>query len=149
MPQIPKKLILFFIVFSFIGFLDAAYLTVQHYTQGILPCYVFKGCDLVTSSPYATIAGFPIALLGAFYYLTILLVSILFLDTSNTKLLRVLANLPILGFLVSLFLVYLQLFVIHAICFYCMTSAISSTLLFVFGYYIIRLKRKVGGRNNL
>jgi uncharacterized membrane protein len=138
---IPKWLIILFICLSFVGFLDAAYLTVEHYTQGILPCYVFKGCEKVTTSQYSTLAGVPISLFGAIYYLTIFISGILFLDTKSQKWLSVLGYLPILGFLASLGLIYLQLFVIKAICLYCVISAISSTTLFIMGLYLLRLKK--------
>lgn len=84
----------------------------------------------------------PVSLIGAIYYLTILISTLLFVDTKNTKALLALSYLPVAGFAVSLLLVFLQLFVIQAICFYCVISAISSTLLFILGLKILKLTRK-------
>lgn len=143
MPR-PHKLILAgFIVFALIGFLDASYLTIQHYNNGILPCYVFTGCDLVTSSSYAVVAGIPISLLGAIYYLAIIISGILYLDTGIKKALRVLINLPIVGFLATLWLLFLQLFVIKAICFYCVISAITSTFIFILALWFRKISLHV------
>ncbi|MDP3901661.1 MAG: vitamin K epoxide reductase family protein [bacterium] len=142
MPQVSKWLLVTFIVFSFLGFLDATFLTIQHYQQGIAPCYVFTGCDEVLYSEYSTIIGVPVALLGAIYYLFILITSIFYFDTGRSFALKIMAYVPILGFLASLGFVYLQLFVIQAICFYCMLSATLSTLLFILGIlFMLKLKR--------
>lgn len=127
-----KKLVLVgFLIFGLIGFLDSVYLTFQHYNRGILPCFIFEGCEKVVSSSYATVAGIPISIFGAVYYLVLLAVLILFFDTGNKKALFMLTNLPIAGFVASLYLLFLQLFIIKAICFYCIVSLVSSTALFV------------------
>ncbi len=141
MPKLFKWILAGFVVLGLIGFLDASYLTIQHYNNGILPCYVFTGCDKVTSSSYAVVAGVPVSLLGAIYYFAILIVAVLFLDTRNKKVLRILTTLPIAGFLASLWLLFLQLFIIKAICFYCVISASTSTLLFVLALWFKKLTK--------
>lgn len=118
--------------FSLVGFLDATYLTIQHYRGVGLECAVLKGCEEVTASQYAVISGVPMALLGAIYYLSILLLTAVYLDTRHRYILQVVRSLTSLGFLVSLILVYLQVFVIHALCFYCLLSALTSMALFAF-----------------
>jgi uncharacterized membrane protein len=131
MTKLSKWILAGFIVFSLIGFLDAAYLAIQHYNSGILPCYIFTGCDRVTTSSYAVIAGVPVSLLGAIYYLAILITAILYIDTGIRKILYALRNLPVIGFLATLWFLFLQFFIIKAVCFYCVISAITSTLLFI------------------
>lgn len=116
---------------SIIGFFDAAYLTIQHYTQFTLPCTITHGCDLVTKSEYSQIMGVPVALLGALYYLAIFLAAYIIIETKKTEYLRFIAIATTFGFLFSAWFVYLQLFVINAICQYCMLSAITSTTMFV------------------
>ena len=128
---------------SFIGFFDAAYLTVQHYQQGIVPCIVFEGCEEVLASKYAQVGGIPTSLIGAIYYLAIFISTLLFVDRKNPFALKVIGYLPIAGFTVSLFLVYLQIFVIKAICTYCVVSAVSSTILFVLGLKVLKFKSKI------
>src|SRR3989344_7528993 len=108
-------------IFAIIGFADAVFLTTQHYLGNIPPCSVVEGCETVLTSPYATLLDIPVALFGILFYLIILI-----------KPNRLLA---FCGFLASLALLYLQLFVIKAICLYCMVSLVTSTGIFVSVWY--------------
>jgi uncharacterized membrane protein len=119
------------LIFSLIGFLDATYLTIQHYRGFWLECGPVLDCDAVMTSQYAVIGGVPLALLGAVYYLVIFLLTVAYYDRKHPYLLSIIAPLTILGFLVSLVLVYLQAFIIRAFCLYCLLSALTSTGLFV------------------
>lgn len=119
-------------ILSFLGFVDATYLTVNHYLALAVPCSLTHGCDTVLTSVYATIGFMPVALIGMLYYLLIFGV-VLYIFTSDAvpmRLLQVLAGITGIAFLSSCYLLYLQIFVIHAICEYCLGSAIISTLLF-------------------
>lgn len=132
-----KAVVLILAAVSFFGFLDAGYLTLKHYTQTPIVCSIFEGCDKVTSSPYAVVFGIPVALLGLIFYLTIFFSSLRIVgaptsDTiSNTKAVNFIFVLSAAALLASVYFVYLQLFVIKAICFYCVLSAASSTALFI------------------
>ena len=139
MPPIPKWILVAVVIISFIGFLDATYLTVKNYTQGILPCLIFKGCDTVLNSSYSKIGAIPVSLIGAAYYLLFFIIAILYLDIRRAMALKSLIFLSVFGFIASLWFVYLQLFVLKAICFYCIVSAISSTALFAAGMYLLYL----------
>jgi len=107
-----------------------------------IPCSILKGCDQVTNSPYSLIYGVPVALLGALYYLTILILAAIYIDSRKPSVLKFLACLTPFGFLASLWFVYLQIFIIKAICIYCMASATSSTILFILGMYYLK-KQKI------
>jgi len=126
-----------FLTLSLIGFLDASYLAAKHYLGEPVVCSLLEGCEEVLTSKYAIVAGVPVALFGVFYYLAVFILIILYWDTGKTQFLRFAAYLTILGFAASLWFVYLQLFVIGAICLYCMASAITSTILFMLGLFII------------
>jgi len=119
------------LLMSLAGFVDATYLTIHHFRGAGLICGPFWDCDGVTTSRYSEIAGVPLALAGALYYLAIFLLTVAYFDTKKERFLRIVAPLTVLGLLASLVLVYLQLFVIHAVCLYCMISAVSSMGLFV------------------
>ena len=134
-----KWVMIGWLTLSLIGFLDATYLTIQHYQGASLRCFELSHCDEVTSSRYAVIGGIPIALVGALYYLSILLLTVAYLDTKSIRLLTIIPLLTIVGFLASLVLVYLQVFVIHAICLYCMLSALISTALFIFTIIFLKV----------
>ena len=126
----PTKLVVAALVIALLGFADAVYLTVEHYMNAIPPCSI-GSCETVLTSSYATVLGMPVALLGSIYYLVILVAIFAYLDIRHHHLLRIGLIVPTLGFLGTLWLIYLQLFVIHAICIYCMGSAITTTLLFI------------------
>lgn len=136
--HLPKWLIWSLIIVSFIGFLDASYLTIAHYTGLALRCSVFSGCEQVTTSPYSVVLGIPVALMGVLYYLTILLATLFYYDSRKPSLPKYIAWATNAGLAASVWFVFLQLFVIKAICQYCMISATTSTLLFIFGIIIIK-----------
>ncbi len=131
-------------ILAFVGFLDATFLTVEHYAGLSLPCITGAACDLVTKSQYSTIGPIPIALLGALYYLGFLLFALYLLQSQDERVARVGYLVSWSGFFVSLLLVGLQLFVLKAICVYCMASATTSTLLWATSMYGLSLLRKRG-----
>ena len=134
----PFTLVAFvFLFLSAVGFLDATYLTVEHY-RGITPPCSFRGCETVLASRYNEFFGVPVALFGALYYLTLIILSIAYLDSNKISLLKYASYCTPAGLLASGYFVYLQLFVIHAICQYCMLSAGTSTLLFIAGMYVLK-----------
>lgn len=123
------KLIYTFVLLSLVGIVDSIYLTTKHYNASYI-CSV-NGCEEVLASSYATIFNIPVAILGIIFYSIILLAAITYISQRNKFSLRILTIIPVLGFLFSLWLVYLQLFIIQSICTYCMVSATTSTLLFI------------------
>lgn len=116
-------------ILGFLGFLDATYLTVQHYKNVIPPCTI-HGCEVVLTSKFAVIAGVPIALLGAGFYLAVLVLLLLWLQTKKPNLVTLLVTLTGIGLLIGVFLVGIQAFVLHAFCQYCLSSELIDFLLF-------------------
>ena len=129
--QVPNWILLGLYIFSIIGFIDATYLTAEHMIGVIPPCSITKGCEQVLTSNYATLFNIPIALFGALFYLASFLLAVAYRETRNKKLLNLILFFSIGAFLASLGFVYIQLFVLHAICQYCMISAGTSTAIFV------------------
>ncbi len=138
-----------FLIFSAIGFVDATYLTVVHYAGESPSCSLIHGCDIVTSSSYSMIFGIPVALFGSIFYLAILLLSIAYIDRKKEIILRICAWLSWLGFLASVWFVFLQFFIIHAICIYCMSSAFTSTTIFVIGMVYLTKIRKTSNNKKI
>lgn len=130
-----------FLAASAAGFADATYLTVKHYRGGVPPCTI-HGCEVVLTSAQSEIAGVPVALLGVLYYATILLLSLAYIISKKEAVIRHAAYFTPAGFLASAYFVYLQLFVINAICLYCMASATTSTILFILGAYVVIKARR-------
>ena len=137
----PSNLFLFtFLGLAAIGFADATYLTVKYFIGAPVTCAILKGCEQVTTSHYSLIFGQPVALFGSLYYLSVLILTAIYIENRN-RLFFLLANLlTLFGFLVSARFVYLQVFIMKALCIYCMVSASTSTLLF--GMSLFSLKKK-------
>jgi uncharacterized membrane protein len=107
---------------SLIGLADALYLTVQDLTGQHLRCTIVSGCSEVLSSSYAHIGPVPLAVLGAIAYFTVF--SLAILAAFGYQLARpLLRGLVVVMFLMTLWLLYLQAFVIHHFCQYCLLSA--------------------------
>lgn len=124
---------------ALIGFADATYLTVEHYIGGIPPCSPGFDCEKVTTSEYSQILGIPVALLGSLYYFVILLATLVYFDTRKKFIaLGVFAIAP-LGLVSAVWFTSLQIFVIKAFCPYCLLSAGTSTLIFIFAMIGYRL----------
>ncbi len=117
-------------VLSLAGLADAVYLTVEHLTGRSVRCTVTSGCSEVLSSPYATVGGYPLALLGALGYFTAFSLATL-AAFGSTRAGNLFAVLVALMFATSLWLLYLQAFVLRAYCQYCLLSAAITTLLAV------------------
>ena len=125
------------LVVSLLGFADATYLTVTHVTGTTVPCGITHGCDVVTTSVYSEILGVPVALLGALFYLAVFGLLFVAIDKANAKLLLLAGRMTLAGFLFSLWFLFVQAFLLRAFCQWCIGSAISSTLLFIFGFIVL------------
>lgn len=125
-----------------LGFLDAIYLTILHYKNAIPPC-ALSGCETVLTSSYATIAGVPISLLGALYYLAVVFfIGLLLSFTLSQRYIWRISTLLVvftgLGLLIGLGLVYIQAFVLHSLCQYCLASEVIDFLLFDCSWWLWR-----------
>ena len=115
---------------TFVGFADALYLTVSHYRQIIPPCSI-GSCEQVLTSRFATVLGLPVSLAGVVGYALIGLLILLYIDRARGRLLKWIGILALVSFCVSVVFVLIQLFVLNAICVYCMLSALCDTILFI------------------
>ncbi len=138
-----KLLLAGLVVFALIGFADTGYLTALHYIGEVPTCTLIEGCEIVLTSKYAVIFGVPLALVGALYYLSLVLLSVWYVDRGRRQTLLNIFQLSGLGFLMSLGLLYLQIFVLRAVCEYCLTSLISTTGVFLVSYLLLRRARQV------
>ncbi len=124
MSERPLRLALLVVAAAGVGV--AGYLTWVHYAGLEAFCVGGSGgCERVQSSTYAKLGGVPVALLGLGGYLGILLAAL-----APGELARLLtAGLALLGAAFSAYLTYLELFVIDAICQWCVASAVLMGLL--------------------
>lgn len=125
-----RKFILYSAVVAFLGFLDAAYLTILHLSETIPPCTV-GSCETVLTSQFSTILGIPLALFGSGFYLSVIVLCLLLLTNYRKIFLTAFYALAVWGFVFSLFLLGLQAFIIHSFCQYCLISLATSTGIFI------------------
>ncbi len=135
-----KKIAWTALVLSLIGFLDTLYLTYEHFTGSAVNCALLTGCDKVLTSQYSTIIGIPLALLGMIYYLVVLALATHLVQSGLKKVFNLMLLVISCGFLFSLWLVFLQIFVLKALCTYCLISALDTTILFVLGLFFAKIK---------
>lgn len=131
-----SKFIYFILI---IGFLVSAYLAYNHYFSKSYVCIVNGGCDKVLTSKYSQVFNTPISLFGSIYFLILLI----FLSLSkNFRFLEKIVKIFVfIGFFVGLTLIYIQIFVLKAICIYCMivdTILLISPILFAFNKIKLR-----------
>lgn len=77
-------------------------------------------CDLVNRSPYSIFHGIPVALLGIFGYLLVLLLATVYREKAETPF--ILAGIMLAGLGFALYLTYIEAFVLHAWCILCLSS---------------------------
>jgi uncharacterized membrane protein len=125
-----KKLYVVAALLSLVGLADALYLTIEHLTGQSVRCTIISGCSAVLSSPYAVVAGIPLAAVGAAAYFTVFSLAILTVFGYHWagKIMQVMV---FTMFGLSLWLIYLQAFVIREFCQYCLLSAAITTALLV------------------
>jgi uncharacterized membrane protein len=96
----------------------AGYLTWVHFAGGEAICPIGGSCEAVQESEYAELAGVPVALLGLVAYTAIL--ALVAWDTPSAQLAA--AALALTGLLFSAYLLVVQLFVIDAVCVWCLAN---------------------------
>ena len=127
---------------ALVGIFVALYLTL--YKVGIigtLTCQV-GSCEQVNTSQWAVFLGFPVAAWGLATYIVLLILSLAWLQGASGRPLA-LAIVLLSGWsvLFSGWLTYLELFVIHAICMWCVISATLMTLIFITSLVALRQLR--------
>jgi uncharacterized membrane protein len=120
---------------SALGIGVAAYLAYVEVAHVTAVCGPVGHCNLVQSSAYARILGVPIAILGIASYVAIIGVWFAQLwvqqDAQKTRAHIALIGLTVLGTLFSIYLTLLELFVIRAVCAWCLSSAVFMTILMI------------------
>src|SRR5205814_9834968 len=115
-------------IVSVAGLADATYLSVQALTGETLSCGGSPDCFRVLGSAYAKVGGIPVALLGALAYFTVFtFATFAAFGYARARIFLI----PIIGamFLATLWFLYVQAFVLHAYCRYCLFSAAITFLL--------------------
>ncbi len=139
-----KKLYWASVALAIIGALIATYMTIYKWTDNNTMCLGSGDCATVNESAYSEIFGIPVALVGVGGYVAILAVLLLEKYGKNkffkeNSLLAVF-GLGVGGFGFTLYLVYVEAFILKAWCPFCVASQITMTILFIIT--IVRLVRQ-------
>lgn len=141
-----KRLSQLAIALTVIGLLVALYMTVYAITSNDNMCIGSQDCSVVNASKYSKIdiAGLeiPVAVLGVAGYALILAILLLeqrigFLQQNGTL---VFFGLALIGFLFTLYLIYVEIALIRAYCPFCIASQIAMTVIFILS--VIRVVRQ-------
>jgi uncharacterized membrane protein len=116
----------------------AAYLLTVRLLGGAPACGPIHGCDTVAASPYATVLGLPVALFGVAYSLVLAAAAIAWWRQGARRALLALYGLGLLGVVAVGYLTYLELFVIGAICVWCVSYAIAIVVVWVLTVIALR-----------
>lgn len=120
---------------ALVGLMVSTYLLLYKLgVLGTIKCVGSGGCERVNLSRYSTLLGVPVAAFGVAGYAALLAVALYGLRPDQVErpaATRWLARLSALGLLFSLYLLALELFVIHAICLWCTVSGVVILAIFV------------------
>jgi uncharacterized membrane protein len=108
---------------------------------GAIKCGGSGACEAVQTSRWAVLLGLPVAFYGVVGYFALLVVSIVALRPAallERKWNALLAAMASLGFLFTLYLTYVELFLIRAICRWCVSSAVIITLIWIVALLSLR-----------
>jgi uncharacterized membrane protein len=112
-------------VLAAVGLAVSIYLTSVKLAGALPVCGPLKGCEDVALSPYSEIQGIPVALFGAGFSALMLLLALAWWRAGDRRALLASYGLGLFGILFVAYLTYLELFVIHAVCVWCVAYALT------------------------
>tara|TARA_Y100000310_G_C20330097_1_gene644846 strand:+ start:290 stop:688 length:399 start_codon:yes stop_codon:yes gene_type:complete len=131
-----------------LGFVSSAYLLGLHYQDNPEFCDINQGisCNTVNQSEYAKFLGVPVSVIGMGAYALFFIVAIGLLRGSFKKLYNPMFFLSLFGWIYSLYLTYIEFFVLNSVCLFCLVSfwLISMiVLLFYVCMYTVKIEKVV------
>lgn len=125
-----------------LGLFVSIYMTIYKVTNNESMCIGSSGCSEVNGSRYSEINGIPVAVLGVVGYAALL--ALLFLEqrpgTFQQNGTMMFFGISLIGFLFTLYLIYVEVALIKAYCPFCLTSQAAMTIIFIIS--VIRLIRQ-------
>lgn len=132
------------LVVAILGIVNALYLAWAAMMGSAPTCFLNSGCDIVAASPQSRVFGIPLANFGVLFYTMIAGFSLWGFVSREAPAVQYVLPLSALGFLLSLYFLYLQAFVIHAYCEYCLFSLFDATVLFLLALYLWLVRKEQG-----
>jgi len=111
--------------FAIVGLVVAGYLTAVKLAGELPVCGPLQGCETVALSEYSEIAGIPVALVGVGFSALLIVLHLIGWRTGDRWAVIAAYGLGLFGMLFVGYLTYLELFVIGAVCLWCVAYASS------------------------
>ncbi len=130
---------LLIVALTFLGILDASYVTWTKYSGVVARCQPPFACDTVLKSAWSNVGPVPLSVLGLlFYSLSLVIAAVYVLEITEMKLSKYSISVPALifglgsfGAAFSLYLIFIMGVVLQAWCLYCLLSAINCAIVFI------------------
>jgi uncharacterized membrane protein len=137
-----KRLQQITIALAVIGLLVSIYMTIYKVTSNEAMCVGSSGCSEVNASRYSEVNGIPVAVLGVGGYAAILVLLFLeqrsgFFEDNGTM---IFFGISLVGFLFTLYLIYVEIALIKAYSPFCLTSKAVMSIIFIIS--VVRLIRQ-------
>ena len=137
-----KRLTQITVALAILGVLVSIYMTIYKLSANDRMCLGSGDCSTVNASRYSEVYGIPVALIGVLGYASIL--GIHWLERKNSFFeangSMILFGISLIGFFFTLWLVYVEIVLLKALCPFCVTSQITMTIIFILS--IIRVVRQ-------
>ena len=130
------------LILTVVGVLVSIYMTIYKVTSNDALCLGSGDCSTVNASRYAEVYGIPVATIGIAGYFAILLVHWHerrdpFFQKNGPV---VVFGMALAGFLFTVYLIYIEFAILHALCPFCLASQIAMSAIFIIS--IVRLIRQ-------
>ena len=122
------------IILTALGIFVAGYLTWSHYSGEPVYCGGSNSCELVNSSRFAYLGPVPVSLIGLAGYVIILVLSLIPLKEDRQWPMLLTFGGALIGTLLQWYLFYIEVAVLRAICYWCVTSQTLITLIFLLSF---------------
>ena len=130
------------VALAVLGLLVSIYMTIYKVTSNNSMCLGSGDCSTVNASSYSEVNGIPVAVFGVIGYAAIL--AVLFFENRNRFFKQngplMIFGMALTGFLFTVWLVYVEVAILKALCPFCVTSQIAMTLIFILA--VVRLIRQ-------
>lgn len=118
-------------VLSVLGIFVSGYLTYIHYSGEPIICGGSNSCELVNASRYAFIGPIPVSALGLAAYIALLILSLIKSDEERQWPAVLMFGVSLIGVMFQWYLFYIEVAVLHALCYWCISSQVIITAIFI------------------
>ncbi|MBL8102275.1 MAG: vitamin K epoxide reductase family protein [Anaerolineales bacterium] len=122
-----------------VGLLVSIYMTIYKVTSNDSMCLGSGDCSTVNASRYSEVNGIPVATIGVLGYMAIL--GVLVFENRNSFFRQngtlLVFGMALTGFIFTVWLIYVEIALLKAICPFCVTSQVAMTIIFILS--VIRL----------